>query len=102
MVPSKAHLWEFLFDVRYVINDSTTLEDAIIWFGVDFDYRNMCKIIPKYFRGGQFNYDKYIDMPEHYPDGRIVHTSLPETSIKLPKTHPRIKHMIKHRSPMKL
>ncbi len=82
MAPSKAHLWEFLFDVSSLVNETTTLENAIIWFGVgDFDYRNMCNIIPKYFRGGEFNYDKYIDLPgDHIP--------LPETRIILPPAHP--------------
>lgn len=61
-VPSRWHLWNFVFD--YEDMKKFTLESYYKNYGQDaeimLDTVNYCGLTKKYFTGGEFNYDKYM------------------------------------------
>ena len=83
MIPSRFHLWEFLFNdynsagiYEYINNSQHEDKNK----GNKVDLETICKLNHKYFIGDQFNFDVYFNTD-------LLKQSIPE-NISLPYQHP--------------
>jgi hypothetical protein len=85
MLPTKAHLWNYLFDVNDIRNLTLRQEyDSMKeFFSKPLpDFENMCDIVSKYFIGAGVK-----DYSEYEYIGNRGHLDLPD-NIELPEDHP--------------
>lgn len=79
LIPNRRFLWDFLFNVNLDVY-TKTIRQILLSIGngdstpIPLDYDNMCDIIPKYFTGGLFDYDDYINR-------KLSHKSLPQNIV---------------------
>jgi hypothetical protein len=79
MIPSKYHLWEFIFESFMESPSTKPMIKAINYMGEYFSFENLCDINEKYFVGDDFDFDKYYK-------GKSV--PLPKNIDNFPAKHP--------------